>query len=220
MPAILASSAFVVGALATIRDVAADEIFEQAIGRWFAHGVTSRTHPVLRFVLRTFFAPLGIEADALEAEPFSSLESGVGDWWLHQPRWNAARVDRTHPAAADFGYLLEAPASFRVSVAPHGWLIFEPTPGAVRDLTVEAFMRSSEQGWLAARHSVQAAREAEAFLYAAVGALLADESLALLYASGDDEAFCIAVCETIREPNHRATNSALSSAAARATIVR
>ena len=200
MPAIVASTSIVPAALATIRAVPAEDISEQAIARWFAHGITSRTHPVLHFMLRTFFDPLGIEADALEAEPLSALESGVGDWWLHRPRWNPTRFDRTHAAAADFGYLLEASASFRISVSTHGWLVIEPPPSADNDLAVQAFLASSEQGWLAARHSLEAARGAEAFLYAAVGGILTEESIAALYASGDDEAFCAAVRESAITP--------------------
>lgn len=173
--------------------MAPDDIFEAALARWLAHGATSRTHPVLHFALNTFFGPLGIEADALEAEPLSVLESGVGDWWLQRPRWNPTCVDRSHVAAADFGYLLEAPESFRISVSTHGWLIIEPLLSAEKDLAVQAFLASSEQGWLAARHSVEAARAAEAFLYTAAGAILAEESLAALYARDDDEVFCEAV---------------------------
>ena len=174
-------------------------------------------------MLHTFFHPLGIEVDALEAEPFSNLETGVGDWWLQAPRWNPRGFDRTRSAASDFGFLLDAPASFRVSVSPHGWLLIEPAETA-KDLAVAAFMESSEQGWLAARHSLQAAREAEAFLYGAVGALLTDESLSLLYANSEDDAFCAAVHESIAAPKsvhiHRPTSAALSSTAVRATIVR
>ncbi len=207
----------------------ADDISEQAIGRWFAHGVTSCTHPVLHFMLRTFFHPFGIEADAIEAEPFSNLETGLGDWWLQGPRWNPRGFDRIHPAATDFGYLLDAPMSFHVSISPHGWLLIEPAENAGKDLAVTAFMETTEQGWLAARHSLQAAREAEAFLYGAVGALLSEESLALLYAGGDDDTFCAAVRESTIVPapapnhtalNHRSTNAAVSSAAVRATVVR
>ena len=86
---------------------------EPAIARWFAHGVTSLTHPVLDYALETFLGPLGVEADWIEAEPFSALESGHGGWWLRNPRWNAARLDRLHPAAADFASLLEHPEWFQ-----------------------------------------------------------------------------------------------------------
>ena len=103
-------------------------------------------------------------------------------------------------------------------------MFIEPADDAAKDLAVAAFMETSEQGWLAARHSLQAAREAERFLYGAVGALLTEESLSLLYASGEDDAFCAAVHESIAAPDsalsHPLTSAALSSAAVRATIVR
>ena len=93
---------------------------EAAVARWLAHGVTSETHPVLRFALDAFFAPVGIEARTIEAEPFGALESGLTHWWLQEPAWNPALVDRGAEAAKDFGYLLEAPQSFRITVASEG----------------------------------------------------------------------------------------------------
>ena len=146
---------------------------------------------MLRFALSAFLEPLGIEADALEAEPFSGFESGSGEWWLWNPRWNAERFDRRHSAAEDFGYVLESPESFAATASSRGWLNFTLTGPA--DLAAGTFFRSSEDGWLAARHSLQASREVEAFLCAAAGLLLIDPSFAALYASGDVQGFCEAV---------------------------
>jgi len=169
----------------------ATDPIEDALARWLAHGVTSSTNPVLRFALNAFLAPLGIEAEALEAEPFGGLESGSGEWWLRNPRWSAARFDRRHSAAEDFGYFLQAPGSFTVEISSRGWLRFAQT--GPDDLAAATFFRSSEDGWLAARHSVQASREVEAFLCAAAGLLLTDASFAALYASRDVLGFCEAV---------------------------
>ena len=46
----------------------ATDVTEEALARWLVRGVTSDAHPVLRFALNTLLEPLGIEADALEAD--------------------------------------------------------------------------------------------------------------------------------------------------------
>src|SRR5665213_979687 len=98
---------------------------EAALARWLAQGATSHTHRVLQRVLRDFFAPLGIQAEALEAEPFSALESGQGTWWLRQPRWSPDGFDRGRGAEPDFRFLLDAPERFAVTVDPQGGMFIE-----------------------------------------------------------------------------------------------
>jgi hypothetical protein len=166
---------------------------EAALARWLAQGVTSHTHRVLRRVLGDFFQPLGIEAEALEAEPFSALESGQGEWWLRQPRWSPERFDRAHRAEPDFRFLLDAPSRFAVAVDPRGALGIELHPLFTDDPAANAALRESEQGWRAARHALQAAEGAEAFIFAAAALLLANDSAAAIYAAGDDDGFCAAV---------------------------
>lgn len=166
---------------------------EAALARWLAQGVTSHTHRVLRRVLGDFFRPLGIEADALEAEPFSALDSGHGQWWLRQPRWNPASFERSHRAEPDFRFLLDAPQRFAVAVDARGGLGIELRPLCIDDPAANAALRESEQGWRAARHAFQAAEAAEAFIFAAAALLLANDSVAAIYAAGDDDGFCAAV---------------------------
>ena len=172
---------------------------EAALARWLAHGVTSRTHPVLACALQTFFHPLGIEAAWLEAEPFSALESGQGEWWLRQPRWNPARFDRRHPAAPDFACLVDHPEFFLVAVDARG--IISPTlsPAAGDEPVARSFMEAGDEGWRAVRHTLQAAHDAETFLYAAAGLILASDPVAEVYARGDDDAFCAAVRARLAE---------------------
>jgi hypothetical protein len=166
---------------------------EPALARWLAQGVSSRTHPVLRWALRAHFHPLGIDAEALEAEPFSALESGLGEWWLHRPRWDAGRVDRGHPAAQDFGPLLDAPACYTVAVDRRGLLLIGLNSEAPVDSAARAFGEGDESGWRLARHAVRAAHDAEAFIYGAAGLILAGDPAVAIYAAGDDAAFCRAV---------------------------
>jgi len=168
-----------------------------ALARWFAQGVSSETHPVLQFAFATFFQPLGIEAASLEAEPFSGLESATGSWWLNQPRWNAGKVVRAGPFSGDFGGLLEFQASFRVSVAPSGWISIAPTLQAENDLAAQAYWASSDHGWLAARHSFEATRHTEVFLYAAAALLLDDALAAQLYCLGEYAAFCARILQRL-----------------------
>jgi hypothetical protein len=166
---------------------------EAALARWLAQGVTSHTHRVLRRVLADFFRPLGIEAEALEAEPFSALESGQGEWWLRQPRWRPEAFDRTHRAEADFRFLVDAPQRFEVAVDARGGLDIKINPVFTDDPIAQAALQESEHGWRAARHAIQAAEEAEAFIFAAAALLLANDSAAAIYAAGDDDGFCAAV---------------------------
>jgi hypothetical protein len=168
-------------------------IAEHALARWFAAGVTSRTHPVLEFALDSFLRPLGVETSGLEMEPFSGLESGSGEWWLRDPGWNPLRFERKHPSASDFGYLLEAPDRFEVAVSSRGWLAIAANLSGKSDLAAQAYLAASEGGWLAARHTVDAARKTESFLWAAASLLIIDASLAEVYADGDDPRFCAAV---------------------------
>jgi hypothetical protein len=166
---------------------------EPALARWLAQGVSSRTHPVLRWALRTHFHPLGIDAEALEAEPFSALESGFGGWWLRRPRWDAGLVDRGHPAAQDFGPMLDPAAGFTVAVDRHGLLSIGLNPQTPTGSAARVFFQSDESDWRVARHAVRAAHDTEAFIYAAAGLLLAGDLAAAIYVGGNDAAFCRAV---------------------------
>jgi hypothetical protein len=166
---------------------------EPALARWISQGVTSRTHRILQCVLGDFFTPLGIEAESLEAEPFSALEAGHGAWWLRQPRWNSRLFDRSHASEPDFSFLIGAPDRFDVSVDPQGRLFIALNPAFGRDPDAIAAFNESEQGWRAARHAVRAAEQAEAFIFAAAALLLANDPAATVYAGGHDDAFCQAV---------------------------
>lgn len=172
---------------------------ECALARWLAHGITSRTHPVLDCALQTFFHPLGVEARSLEAEPFSALESGQGEWWLNKPQWNPARFDRRNRASPDFAYLLEHPGQFVVAVDDRGIISPALNPSAADDPEARSFLDAGEDGWRAVRHTLQAAQDAETFLYAAAGLILANDPVAEVYALGDDDAFCAAVLGRLRE---------------------
>ena len=163
------------------------------LARWLAHGATSLTHPVLRHALRAYFLPLGIEAAWLEAEVLSALESGSGGWWLREARWRAGSFDRAHPAAGDFGYLLDRPDLFDVAVGAQGELAVKVRPEMAEDPAAAAYLAGSENGWKAIRHSVSAAQAAESFLYAAAGSILASDPSGELFAAGRDEEFCAAV---------------------------
>lgn len=185
---------------------------EPAIARWFAHGVTSLTHPVLDYALETFLGPLGVEADWIEAEPFSALESGHGGWWLRNPRWNAARLDRLHPAAADFASLLEHPEWFSIGVDSQGILSLGVAAGAGRGAA--DYMRATEDGWTAIRHCVRAAQRVESFICGAAGVLLAGNAAAAAYASGDDGAFCAAVRGRLDGPDGASPGAATEPAKA------
>jgi hypothetical protein len=157
---------------------------EIAIARWLAQGFTSATHPVLQWTLAAFFHPLGIEAESLEAEPFSALESGGGEFWLRRPRWNAARFDRSQAAREDFQHLLDHPEAFIATVDGRGLLQFFPRQAGAED-----------PGLAASRHSWRAAADAGAFIFAAAGLLLANDPIAENYLQGNDAAFCRAVAE-------------------------
>jgi hypothetical protein len=151
---------------------------ESGVARWLALGVTSRTHPVLRDAYRSYFKPLGIEAAWLEAEPFSALESGRGEWWLRDARWNPEGVDKGHPAAGDFEFLLVDPGRFQVEVESQGGLSIRP---------------AGEQSWGAVRHGIRAGQDAEAFIHLAAGLVLLGDRAARLFAAGNDDAFCASV---------------------------
>jgi hypothetical protein len=166
---------------------------EPALARWLAQGVTSQTHRVLHQAFQDCFRPLGIEAESLEAEPFSALESGQGDWWLRQARWNPDGFDRAHPAAPDFRFLLDAPDHFAVTVDPRGRLWVELAPEFSADPAAQARLQANEHGWRAARHGLRAGEAAEAFILAAAALLLANDAAAAIYAAGDDAAFGRAV---------------------------
>jgi len=163
---------------------------ESAIARWLAHGATSRTHPVLRWAFRTYFQPLGIVADSLECEPFSALESGLGGWWLRQARWSPECFAPAHPGAADFRLLLDNPGLFAAAVDPQGLLTVCPKPGTEGDAAARRLWEAGEQGWLAARHSVRAAHDAEMFILGAAGMILDGGRAAERYAAGDDAGLC------------------------------
>jgi hypothetical protein len=169
---------------------------EAALARWLADGVTSLTHPVLDHCLRTFFAPLGIEADWLEAEVFGDLENGGGGWWLRGGRWRPAGFDRTGAAAADFMPLLDHPERFLVGVGGQGHLRLE---AAGADPAAQAWLDASEAGWRAIRHSCRAAHAAEAFIYAAAGAILASDPASSHYANGRADRFCQAIAERLEK---------------------
>jgi hypothetical protein len=156
---------------------------EDALARWFAHGVTSRTHPVLEFALRRHLNPLGIGADWLKAEPFSALESGHGGWWLRSPSWSADRVDPAWEPGRDLAPLVATAGRIPVGVDAHGVLQPQPSDG--------------DSFWPAVRLSVRASLEVEAFLLAAAGLILAGDPLASAYAAGDDRAYCLGVCERL-----------------------
>lgn len=162
---------------------------EPALARWLAHGVTSATHPVLEWALRRFLSPLGIEADALEAEPFGALECGCADWWLRAPRWSAVLLDSRHPARSDFQPLLEAADHLAATVDPRGVLAFGPRPSG-NLAAARAALAASDEGWNAARHSLRASQQVERFIFAAAGLLLANDPAAAVYAAGDDAAYC------------------------------
>jgi hypothetical protein len=171
---------------------------ESAIARWLALGVTSRTHPVLRSAYRGFFEPLGIEAAWLEAEPFSAIESGYGGWWLRDARWNPARIEKGHPAAGDFEFLLADAGCFQVDVESQGALSIHP---------------ASEQTWAAVRHGIRAGQDAEAFIHLAAGLLVLGDPAARLFEAGDDDAFCALVRIRLAEtPPAEATEMAANTA--------
>jgi hypothetical protein len=144
-----------------------------------------------------YFHPLGIRAEALEAEPFSALEAGFGEWWLRNPRWDSAGVDPSCAAARDFDFLLGAPGSFVVTVDRRGGLSPGPDPSAPDDPAAGASWAESECGWRAARHAAKAAGDVDAFIFAAAGMILAGDPVAAIYAGGDDPGYCRAVAGII-----------------------
>jgi len=170
---------------------------DEALARWLAHGVTSRTHPVLHWALERYFHPLGIRAESLEAEPFSALEAGQGEWWLRRPSWDAAGIAPASPAAPDLEILRRAPGSFLVGVDHQGILTIAMNPSSGADPAVEAFLADGESVWKAARHAVRAAHSVGSVIYGAAGMILARDPLAEVYARGDDAGFCEAVAKAM-----------------------
>jgi hypothetical protein len=167
-----------VNALASIAAVNADPPAVAAVTRWLSLGPRSTQHPILRQAWRTAFAPLGIEAAWLEAEPFSGLETATAECWLREPRWNPATLDPNVPGGGALQAWASRASEVRVSAAGH--LVF---PAAAGDT------------WPAVRLSVAAALSAALFIHAAAALLLADEDAARLFAEGRDAAF-IAYVET------------------------
>jgi len=163
-------------------------VTEAAVALWISQGVTSLTHPLLELASRTCFAPLGIVADWFEAEPFSSLESGLADGWLRRPRWNPATLDPNHPAAADLQAWALQPQSVRVQT------------DAVFVLPAGTDERAA---WAVVRHSIAARERARAFLAAAAASLLFDPESAAIYLAGDAAAFAQGIWAQIEEPMAR-----------------
>jgi hypothetical protein len=163
---------------------------ETALSRWLADGVTSQTHPILRFALQNHLGPLGIRAEWLEVEPFGILECQSGGWWLRGARWEGNLLQPDHPAAPDFSCLIQHGGQFKVEVDGQGCLEIDLAPGTMPDSEAGAWFGKSGRGWEAIRHSVRAADSMEAFIYAAAGSLLASNPAATYYAEGKIDAFC------------------------------
>jgi hypothetical protein len=169
----------------------------EALARWLAHGVSSRTHPVLHWAMGRYFCPLGIRAESLEAEPFSALESGLGEWWLRGPCWNPVGIDPEGPAGPDLDVLRRYPGSFAVEVDRRGLLSITQVPSAGVAPAVSAFWADGDSVWRAARHAVRAAHKVESVLFGAAGMILAGDPLSEVYAGGDDAGFCEAVARAM-----------------------
>ncbi len=161
-----------------------EDIHVRAVARWLEGGITSATHPMLAWAFAHAFAPLGIEADWLEAEPFGQLETGVVTVWLRQPRWIPSKVAPEHPGAADLAEL--APHAAEVTVGPDGLL---RPPAELPD------------PWRFIRHSAAAKAEISAYLAAAAAALVLDAGLATIYAAGEDDAFRAALAKRLDPDN-------------------
>jgi hypothetical protein len=177
---------------------------EAAVARWIAGGVTSLTHPVLAQLYRDCFAPLGIEADWLEAEPFSSLEAGWPDGWLRRPRWNPARLDPTHPAAADLQrWAVHSPPAC-CNGAQQAPVVTVQLDGVLR------LPESTEEqtAWAAVRHSVAARERVRAFLAAAAASLLFDPEAAAIYRDGDAAKFVRRIWAQMEEPTDHTADGA------------
>jgi hypothetical protein len=166
------------------------ELAERAIARWLAHGPTSRTHPVLRTALVKYFHPLGIDAEYLETEPFSAIESGFGSCWLGRPQWHPERMEAAHPARPDFEPIIRRPLCYRVAIEASGVALIDLTAEGRDDPVARAEWEFLGYGWNAARHTLQAAQEAERFIHTAAGLLLSGDPLTAVYAEGNDDAFC------------------------------
>lgn len=175
---------------------------EAAVARWIGGGVTSLTHPILALLFRECFAPLGIEADWFEAEPFSGLETGWPDGWLRRPRWNPAQIDSGHPAAEALQPWAAQPSA--VTVRCDGLLQLPPSA-------------DESAAWVAIRSSVIARERARAFLAAAAASLLFDPEAAAIYCAGDAASFARRIWGQMAEPpEHKADAAANIPAPAKA----
>lgn len=143
-----------------------------AIARWLRFGSRSTGHPLLAWAFDTHYAPLGIAADWLEAEPFGALDQPAVPCWLRCPRWEPARIDRRHPRSGPL--LALAGRSAEASIDAAGVLSFAP---------------SVDDAWPCIRATMRAAADAADFIHAAAALILVDEGAASLYASGEDERF-------------------------------
>jgi hypothetical protein len=183
---------------------------EAAVARWIEGGVTSLTHPVLAQLFRDCFAPLGIEADWLEAEPFSSLEAGWPDGWLRLPRWNPARLDPHHPAAIDLQHWALEQAQADQTADRDGSAV---EPAAIVTVQPDGLFRLPEStderaAWAAVRHSVAARERVRVFLAAAAASLLFDAEAAAIYRDGDAAEFVRRIWAQMEEPTDRTADGA------------
>lgn len=149
-----------------------DRVITEAVARWIACGPRSTGHPLLAHALETWFHPVGIRADWLEAEPFGALDSDEANCWLARPRWLPDCVDVASPGAAD--------------LCAHAGLAPQSCVDAAGVLHLPP---SVADPWPAVRHTVRAGAEAGAFIHAAATLLLIDPEAAALYAEGDDAAY-------------------------------
>jgi hypothetical protein len=154
-------------------------------------------------VYRDCFAPLGIEADWFEAEPFSSLEAGWPDGWLRCPRWNPAQVDPGSPAAGALRPWLAQPSA--VTVRCDGLLQLPPSA-------------DEPAAWAAIRASVIARERARAFLAAAAASLLFDPEAAAIYCAGDAAAFAGRIWAQMAEPTENKADAAANTPAVAAEM--
>ena len=68
------------------------DLSPRCVAHWIEQGLTSRTHPVLQYALTTFVDPVGLRCEALEIEPFSVIETGVGGLMFHRPAFDPKAV--------------------------------------------------------------------------------------------------------------------------------
>lgn len=71
-------------------------IQQQALQRWNELGDTTPTHPVLTLAYQLFYQPLGLTVDALRYDALAALADRPNSpIEFIQPRWSAAKVDRS-----------------------------------------------------------------------------------------------------------------------------